>query len=137
MSEISNRPYFLRAMYEWIVDNGWTPHLQVDANWPGIQIPFEHAENGTIILNIGPNAVLGLRIENDWIHFRARFGGVEQDLADTATATSTAILSHRFGWCTSCSGTLEVSSTTMSFIITTLLGISCETKHDKRLETLV
>jgi len=80
MSEISNRPYFLRAMYEWIVDNGWTPHLQVDANWPGIQIPFEHAENGTIILNIGPNAVLGLRIENDWIHFRARFGGVEQDL---------------------------------------------------------
>jgi len=80
MSEISNRPYFLRAMYEWIVDNGWTPHLQVDANWPGIQIPFEYAEDGVIILNISPSAVLGLRMENDWIRFRARFKGVEQEL---------------------------------------------------------
>lgn len=80
MSEISNRPYFLRAMYEWIVDNGWTPHLQVDANWPGIQIPFEYAEDGVIILNIGPSAVLGLQMKNDWIRFKARFGGVEQEL---------------------------------------------------------
>ena len=81
MSEmISNRPYFIRAMYEWIVDNGWTPHVQVDAEWPGIQVPFEYAEDGVIILNISPSAVIGLQIENDWISCRARFAGIEQNL---------------------------------------------------------
>jgi len=80
MSEISNRPYFLRALYEWMVDNEWTPHVQVDVNWPGIQVPFDYAEGGTIVLNIGPSAVLGLQLDNDWIRFKARFGGVEQEV---------------------------------------------------------
>jgi stringent starvation protein B len=77
---ISNRPYFIRAMYEWIVDNDWTPHLQVDANYPGISVPFEYAEEGVIVLNVSPSAVVGLQMGNDWISFKARFSGVERDL---------------------------------------------------------
>ena len=52
-----NRPYLLRALYEWILDNGMTPYLLVDATVPGTQVPVQHVENGRIILNILPEAV--------------------------------------------------------------------------------
>ncbi|MCF6253729.1 MAG: ClpXP protease specificity-enhancing factor [Thiomicrorhabdus sp.] len=77
---ISNKPYILRAMYDWIVDNGWTPHLQVDANYPGVNVPQEHAQEGVIVLNMAPSAVVSLSMDNDWFTFKARFGGIETTL---------------------------------------------------------
>jgi len=78
---LSNRPYIIRAMYEWMADNEWTPHLQVDANYPGIQIPRAFVNEGVIVFNVSPNAVQALDMKNDWFQFRARFQGVEQIVA--------------------------------------------------------
>lgn len=77
---ISNRPYIIRAMYEWMVDNAWTPHIQVDANYPGVRVPQQFVQEGVIVLNIAPSAVVGLALNNDWCHFKARFQGVEQEV---------------------------------------------------------
>ncbi|WP_295542408.1 ClpXP protease specificity-enhancing factor [uncultured Thiohalocapsa sp.] len=71
----SNRPYLIRAIYEWIIDNASTPHLMVDAEHPSAVVPMEFAENGRIVLNVAPQAVHGLQIGNDLIRFSARFGG--------------------------------------------------------------
>ncbi|MBF6058419.1 MULTISPECIES: ClpXP protease specificity-enhancing factor [Thiomicrorhabdus] len=75
---ISNRPYMIRALYDWIVDNRWTPHIQVDADYPGVQVPQEYVQDGVIVLNVSPSAVFGLAMENDRFQFKARFGGVER-----------------------------------------------------------
>lgn len=80
MKEISNRPYIIRAMFEWIVDNQWTPHLQVDANFPGISVPLEYAQDGIIVLNVHPEAVHERMFENDWFTFKARFQGIERTI---------------------------------------------------------
>lgn len=77
---ISNRPYMIRALFDWIVDNEWTPHLQVDANYPGIQVPMEFAQDGVIVLNVHPDAVRELQFANDWFFFKARFQGVEREI---------------------------------------------------------
>lgn len=77
---ISNRPYMIRALFDWIVDNDWTPHLQVDAHYPGIEVPMEFAQDGMIVLNAHPNAVRELMMANDWFSFKARFSGVERRL---------------------------------------------------------
>ena len=74
----SNRPYIIRAMYEWMTDNQWTPHMQVDANYPGITIPRAFVQEGGIVFNVSPSAVQALDLQNDWFQFRARFQGVEQ-----------------------------------------------------------
>jgi stringent starvation protein B len=71
----SNKPYFIRALYDWIVDNDLTPHLLVDAEYPDIEVPLEHAHDGRIVLNISPKACRGLHLENDRIVFTARFSG--------------------------------------------------------------
>jgi Stringent starvation protein B len=71
----SNRPYLIRAIYEWIIDNDKTPHLMVDAEHPSAVVPMEFAENGRIVLNVAPQAVHDLQIGNDLIRFSARFGG--------------------------------------------------------------
>ena len=76
----SSLPYLLRAMHEWIVDNGMTPHLLVDANAEGVTVPTEHVENGNIVLNAGPTAVRDLNLGNDWISFSARFSGTPFDI---------------------------------------------------------
>lgn len=77
---ISNRPYLIRAVYQWIVDNDWTPHMQVDALYPGVDVPIEFVENGMIVLNVSPQAVLGLEMMNEVMRFRARFQGVERKI---------------------------------------------------------
>ena len=77
---ISNKPYIIRAMYDWIVDNGWTPHFQVDANYPGVNVPQEYAQEGVIVLNTAPSAVIGLSMDNQWFTFNARFKGVETSI---------------------------------------------------------
>ncbi|MBS0214711.1 MAG: ClpXP protease specificity-enhancing factor [Proteobacteria bacterium] len=72
----SQRPYLLRAIYEWIVDNGMTPHVLVDARRPGVSVPPSTVRDGQVVLNIAERAVGQLRMDNDLIAFNARFGGV-------------------------------------------------------------
>ncbi len=71
----SSRPYLLRAIFEWIVDNGHTPHILVDARQSGVQVPNEYVQDGHIVLNISPSATQGLSMGNERLGFSARFGG--------------------------------------------------------------
>jgi len=73
-----NRPYLIRAINEWLLDNQLTPHLLVDAKAPGVDVPNNFVQDGKIVLNIGPNAVEGLRVSNEEVTFLARFSGVSQ-----------------------------------------------------------
>ena len=72
----SHRPYLLRALNEWIADNGMTPHLLVDATRPGVQVPPQAVSDGKVVLNIAERAVARLLIDNETVSFTARFGGV-------------------------------------------------------------
>jgi len=69
------KPYLIRSIYEWIVDNGLTPHLLVNAEYPGVVLPADFIEDGKIVLNIRPEAVQGLMLGNEEIQFNARFAG--------------------------------------------------------------
>jgi stringent starvation protein B len=71
----SSRPYLIRAIHEWILDNDLTPHIVVDADADGVRVPPEYVKDGQISLNIASAAVHGLSMDNDWIMFDARFGG--------------------------------------------------------------
>lgn len=75
----STKPYLIRALYEWCVDNEQTPHIAV---WVDEQtkVPMQFVKDDEIVLNIGPNACQGLSIANDWVSFSARFGGVSHDV---------------------------------------------------------
>ena len=75
MQMTSSRPYLIRAMYQWIADNGLTPHLLADASVDGVQVPEQHIQNGKIILNIAPMAISGLVLGDAEITFSARFSG--------------------------------------------------------------
>lgn len=72
----SNRPYLIRAMYEWIGDNGMTPYLLVDAAHAGVRVPVQAIQDGRVVLNIAPRAVAHLEMGNEEIRFMARFSGV-------------------------------------------------------------
>ena len=72
----SHRPYLLRALNEWICDNGMTPHLLVDATRPGVRVPAHTVNDGKVVLNIAARAVAHLNMDNDSVAFTARFGGV-------------------------------------------------------------
>lgn len=76
----SSRPYLVRALYEWIVDNDCTPHLLVNAEYAGVQVPPGFASDGQIVLNVSPSAVRHLHMDNDAVSFEGRFGGVPQSL---------------------------------------------------------
>ena len=76
----SNRPYLLRALNEWICDNGMTPYLLVDAAREGVQVPASVVKDGRVVLNIAPRAVAHLMIDNREVRFMARFGGVSQSV---------------------------------------------------------
>lgn len=69
------KPYLIRSIYEWIVDNDLTPHLLVNAEYPGVILPTDFVEDGRIVLNVRPAAVQGLMLGNEEIEFNARFGG--------------------------------------------------------------
>jgi stringent starvation protein B len=71
----SNRPYLLRALYEWIGDNQMTPHILVDAGAPGVEVPRQAVQKGKVILNIDPAAVRELNLGNRFLTFSARFSG--------------------------------------------------------------
>jgi stringent starvation protein B len=72
----SNRPYLIRALFDWICDNGLTPYLLVDATQPGVRVPPQSVKDGRIVLNIAPRAITKLELANDVVSFQARFSGV-------------------------------------------------------------
>jgi len=76
----SSRPYLVRALYEWIVDNGCTPHILVNAEYPGVRVPPGYASDGQIVLNVSPTAVRHLQMDNEAVSFEGRFGGMAQSL---------------------------------------------------------
>ena len=80
MQMTSSRPYLIRAMYQWIADNGMTPHLLVDVSVDGVQVPTEHVQNGKIILNVAPMAIGALILGDEEITFSARFSGKSMSL---------------------------------------------------------
>lgn len=71
----SNRPYLLRALYDWITDNGLTPHVLVDAEFAGVDVPDHAIQQGKVVLNIATGATENLQLENETIFFKARFSG--------------------------------------------------------------
>lgn len=77
----SNRPYLLRALYEWIADNGLTPHILVEAGADGVDVPDQAVQKGKVILNIDNLAVQELDLGNAWLTFKARFSGSEYDVS--------------------------------------------------------
>ena len=79
MSETSTKPYLLRAIYEWCTDNGYTPYLAAMVDHE-TQVPLEFVKNGEIVLNISFSATSGLKMDNDFVHFHARFAGVSREI---------------------------------------------------------
>ncbi|MDB5727917.1 MAG: ClpXP protease specificity-enhancing factor [Noviherbaspirillum sp.] len=80
MSEISTKPYLLRAIYEWCTDNGYTPYLAATVDGQ-TRVPREFVKNGEIVLNISFTATSGLKMDNDFVRFNARFGGVAREIS--------------------------------------------------------
>ena len=79
MSEISTKPYMLRAIYEWCTDSGYTPYLAVKVD-SRTTVPMEYVKKGEIVLNISFGATSGLKMDNDAVRFHARFGGVSREI---------------------------------------------------------
>lgn len=75
---LSSRPYLVRAVHEWIVDSGLTPHLLVDAQQPGLDVPESSIQDGRVVLNVSPSAVRDLLIDTEMVTFVARFGGASR-----------------------------------------------------------
>lgn len=79
MHEVSTKPYLIRAIHEWCVDQGYTPYLAVTVDKRTL-VPQQFVKGGEIVLNVSPLATNNLVINNETIEFQARFGGVAQDL---------------------------------------------------------
>lgn len=75
----STKPYLIRALHEWCADNGFSPFLAVHVD-ASVQVPMEYVKNGEIVLNVSWDATNGLRLGNEFIEFKARFGGVSRDI---------------------------------------------------------
>lgn len=80
MKNTSSRPYFIRAVYEWLADNNLTPHLMVNANFTGVEVPRDFVTDGKIALNVSMNAVSGLELTNAAVSFQAQFKGVVENI---------------------------------------------------------
>ncbi|MFZ6847667.1 ClpXP protease specificity-enhancing factor [Undibacterium sp. RuRC25W] len=80
MQETSTKPYFMRAIYEWCTDNGYTPYMAVKVGGAA-QVPMEFVRNGEIVLNISFGATSSLKMDNEAVTFKARFGGVSRDIS--------------------------------------------------------
>lgn len=76
----STRPYLIRALHDWCTDNGFTPYVAVYVG-PGVQVPMEYVKNNEIVLNVGFEATSGLKLGNELIEFRARFGGAAREIS--------------------------------------------------------
>ncbi|MFT7721646.1 MAG: ClpXP protease specificity-enhancing factor [Roseateles sp.] len=75
----STRPYLIRALHDWCTDNGFTPYIAVHVD-RSVQVPMEYVSNHEIVLNIGFDATSGLDLGNDYVQFKARFGGVAREI---------------------------------------------------------
>ena len=75
----STRPYLIRALHDWCTDNGFTPYIAVFAD-ARVQVPMEYVKNNEIVLNIGFEATTGLKLGNEFIEFKARFGGAVREI---------------------------------------------------------
>ena len=80
MPEVSTKPYFIRAIYEWCSDCGFTPYLSVKVD-ENTRVPFEFVKNGEIVLNVSLNATRNLTINNELVQFSARFNGVSREIS--------------------------------------------------------
>lgn len=97
MAEVGpKRPYLLRAMHEWMIDNHLTPHIVVDAMAPDVVVPQQHVAEGKIILNISYSATDGLDLNCDPLFFKTRFSGVSYDIAVPVMAVL-GIYAHETG----------------------------------------
>ena len=92
----SNRPYLLRAMYDWISDNGLTPYILVDAAAPGVQVPKSAIKDGRVVLNVAARAVAQLELGQERVSFVARFSGVSQSV-EVPMGSLLAIYAHENG----------------------------------------
>jgi len=95
MSEISTKPYLIRALHEWCTDNGYTPHIAVTVD-ERVVVPREHVKNGEIVLNVGRLATHKLQLGNEFIEFQARFSGVARQISVPIDAV-TAIYARETG----------------------------------------
>lgn len=93
---LSRKPYFLRAMHQWIVDSGSTPYMVVDVNVTGVEIPPGYAQDGKLVLNISYEATSGLSLGADFVEFDARFGGVSRRVR-VPMAAILAVYAHESG----------------------------------------
>lgn len=76
----AQRPYLFRAVYDWLLDNHWTPYLLVDAEYPEVEVPLSFVQNGKIVLNLSPAAIHDYCIDDTTIAFSARFSGRSQKI---------------------------------------------------------
>ncbi len=83
---LPSRSYLLRAMHEWIVDSGLTPHLLIDADDPDLEVPDSARGEGKVVLNVSPSAVRDLLMDRELVTFVARFGGVSRAVSVPITA---------------------------------------------------
>jgi stringent starvation protein B len=96
MNMRSNRPYILRAFFDWIVDNDCTPYVVIDAHYPGVEVPQNYVTDGQIVLNIAPRAVTNFILDLEIIAFSTRFGGVPIEIQAPVSAV-VGIYSHENG----------------------------------------
>lgn len=96
ISMTSNRPYLLRAMYDWISDNGLTPYILVDAAAPGVQVPSAAVKDGRVVLNVAARAVTQLELGKEQVRFLARFSGISQ-VVQVPIPALLAIYAHENG----------------------------------------
>jgi stringent starvation protein B len=88
--------YLLRAVYDWAVESGFTPHLIVDATQPGVHVPNGFVQDGKIVLNVAPRAVQAFQLTGEGVSFSARFGGTPQ-LVDCPLAAVRAVYARENG----------------------------------------
>lgn len=93
---LSRRPYLLRAMHQWIMDSGHTPHIVVDVNVTGVNVPPGYAKDGKLVLNVSYDATQGLNLASEQVEFSARFGGVSRHVHVPISAIL-AIYAHETG----------------------------------------
>ena len=79
MADNSTKPYLLRAIYEWCIDSGYTPHLSVVVD-SRTRVPMEYVKEGKIVLNLSPSATNGMVIDNHWVQFATRFNGISRQI---------------------------------------------------------
>jgi|GEM_PF-2927344 len=90
------QPYLLRAAYDWLVDNGFTPYIEVNTDYPDTRVPTKYIQNSKIILDIAPRAVNHLKIDNEVVEFDARFGS-KIEFVSVPISAIISIYSHESG----------------------------------------